>query len=314
MQLEAERLATAFLAGPWEATALYERAALVVGKRSRWLERLSHRIHAKGAAKGALQQRTVVEWIVGDRGFVQRCEYPDLAVNTAVWNERPTVRPVPGAPSTWRIPSIATAGELAAWLGITADELEWFAGRRDWRRRSPNERSRHYLYRAIKKRHGEIRLLEVPKHRLRKLQRQVLHRLLDEIPPPEAAHGFRSGRSIRSFAAPHADRRIVIRLDLRDFFPMIGAGRLLHIFLTAGYPETVSRLLTGLCTHTANADAIASLDLPLAQRRRLEAFYGRPHLPQGAPTSPALANLAAYRLDCRLTALAASMEANYTRY
>lgn len=43
-------------------------------------------------------------------------------------------------------------------------------------------------------------------------------------------------------------------------------------------------------------------------------LYGRPHLPQGAPTSPALANLAAFHLDCRLTGLARSVGAAYTRY
>jgi hypothetical protein len=37
-------------------------------------------------------------------------------------------------------------------------------------------------------------------------------------------------------------------------------------------------------------------------------------LPQGSPTSPALANLCAYRLDCRLSALAQKMGAQYTRY
>src|SRR5690606_23897215 len=39
-----------------------------------------------------------------------------------------------------------------------------------------------------------------------------------------------------------------------------------------------------------------------------------PHLPQGAPTSPALSNLIAHGLDRRLTGLAAAREATYTRY
>jgi RNA-directed DNA polymerase len=43
-------------------------------------------------------------------------------------------------------------------------------------------------------------------------------------------------------------------------------------------------------------------------------MYARPHLPQGSPTSPALANLCSYRLDCRLAGLAASAAARYTRY
>ena len=43
-------------------------------------------------------------------------------------------------------------------------------------------------------------------------------------------------------------------------------------------------------------------------------LYSRPHLPQGAPTSPALANLCTYRLDCQLSGLARSAHADYTRY
>jgi RNA-directed DNA polymerase len=39
-----------------------------------------------------------------------------------------------------------------------------------------------------------------------------------------------------------------------------------------------------------------------------------PHLPQGAPTSPALSNLCALHLDLRLDALAGSIGASYTRY
>jgi retron-type reverse transcriptase len=50
------------------------------------------------------------------------------------------------------------------------------------------------------------------------------------------------------------------------------------------------------------------------RRHQLWQTFGQPHLPQGAPTSPALANLCAYRLDCRLAGLARTTGANYTRY
>jgi hypothetical protein len=50
------------------------------------------------------------------------------------------------------------------------------------------------------------------------------------------------------------------------------------------------------------------------QIRAVRWLYGVPHLPQGGPTSPAIANLCAYRLDCRLFALARSARASYTRY
>ena len=48
--------------------------------------------------------------------------------------------------------------------------------------------------------------------------------------------------------------------------------------------------------------------------RDIRDLYRRPHLPQGAPTSPALANICMYRADCRLAGLARSAGAIYTRY
>jgi hypothetical protein len=72
----------------------------------------------------------------------------------------------------------------------------------------------------------------------------------------------------------------------------------------------VANALAQLCTHRTPRGVLSDQRIAPALARLLEMR----HLPQGAPTSPALANLSAYRLDCRLTALAAAAEANYTRY
>ncbi|MGH7136590.1 MAG: reverse transcriptase family protein [Pirellulales bacterium] len=310
----AERIATAFLAGRWEEEGLRQRGSLVVEDPGRWLPRLARRIHAKGAGLGALRKRQVVEWILRDPTFHLAVERYDVEVGVRVWDECPPMQPASGKPSSWRLPSIATVGALAEWLGIRVNELEWFGGFRRGRRSPTDGPLSHYRYRSIKKRHGEIRLLEIPKPRLRELQRQVLHRLLDYIPPHEAAHGFCPGRSVRSFAEPHARQRVVLRMDLADFFPTIRWRRVMAVFLTAGYPDSVAALLTGLCTNRVSTELWMSLDIPLAKRRRLDLLYSEPHLPQGAPTSPALSNLIAFRLDCRLAALAGSADARYTRY
>jgi retron-type reverse transcriptase len=175
---------------------------------------------------------------------------------------------------------------------------------------------RHYTYRWIAKKSGSWRLLETPKSRLKALQRQLLHELLDRISPHAAAHGYCRGRSIATFAAPHCGRRIVLRFDLRDFFPSVRESRIHALFRTVGYPREVARLLTGLCTNVVPDDVwpnglfLADRPLPLRDRKPFQI----PHLPQGAPTSPALANLCAYRLDCRLHGLAQTAGGQYTRY
>jgi hypothetical protein len=97
-------------------------------------------------------------------------------------------------------------------------------------------------------------------------------------------------------------------MDLKDFFPSISGPRIQTFFRAAGYPEWVADRLGGICT---NAVPRALFEAALSEER---AFYRRPHLPQGAPTSAALANICAYRLDCRLTGLAKSAGAEYTRY
>src|SRR5205807_10038055 len=147
-------------------------------------------------------------------------------------------------------------------------------------------------------------------------QRRILEHILCRIPTHPAAHGFVKGRSIKTFVAPHAGQRVVLRMDLRDFFPSLAGARIQAFFRTLGYPESVADLLGGICTNATPRDVWRGAKLtrdPVALWQARD-FYTRPHLPQGAPTSPALANLCFYRLDCRLAGLAKSAGSHYTRY
>ena len=191
---------------------------------------------------------------------------------------------------------LTTIGDLACHLHLSVSEIEWFA---DLHQRNPDQGPlQHYRYRWIPRKKGPPRLLMEPKESLKLTQRRILETILNDIPTHQAAHGFVRGRSIETFSKAHTKQRTVLRMDLASFFPSISFCRIAGVFRTFGYRPKVAHLLAGLCTHQPPP--------ALARMNR--------HLPQGAPTSPALANMTAYRLDCRLSGLAKSQGLKYTRY
>ncbi|MDB5350640.1 MAG: hypothetical protein JWN86_1887 [Planctomycetota bacterium] len=303
------------MAGPWQVSELVTRGRLALGHRRPWLDPLADRLLAAFGASRRPTSGRVAEFLVLDAGFLRACKRLSL-----VTRRRPDIPavmwPGPGQPSSWAVPPITSTTALADHLGVSPAELEWLADRFERERRSPIDAPRRYVYRWVAKRSGSSRLVEVPGRRLRAVQRRLLREIVDNIPSHDAAHGFRTGRSVRTYIEPHVGRRVVLKLDLLEFFPTITSAWVTALFLVAGYPEPVARLLAGLCTNS-----VPSLlwDASSAPSKRPEAWrarrlYQRPHLPQGAPTSPALANLIAYRLDVRLAGLAASAGASYTRY
>ena len=315
-QRQAARLiAAAFLGGPLD-DGVEARVASVTNASERAVRGLVARMIAHFGTKGRPREVRVRRFVWEDRGFQkfsskEGFECPrEVCPEDEFWPRE--MLPAAGAPRSWRVLPITTVGELAERLNLNANELGWFADGRGLERKVSEERLRHYRYRWIAKRDGSARLVEAPKQRLRSIQRFLLEKVLNAIPPHEAVHGFRKGRSIKTFAAPHAGRDVVLKLDLRNFFPSVTAARVRAIFLTTGYPESVAEVLTGLCTNSTPAGVIA--EAPTEKSFYLRKLYGQPHLPQGAPTSPAFANLCAFRLDSRLAGLAKAAGATYTRY
>lgn len=296
-----------------ETGGLHRRLHRALGRSWPWLGALTRELRSTfGDPPAAVDFPQIAAWI--DR-------FPPLAAACATSaTEKPLVRgyftrhPImtAGHPALPGLPLLATPGELADWLAMDADELAWFADPGGWRGRGDREATHHYRYRWQNKARGGQRLIEAPKPRLKAIQRQILDRILARIPPHPAAHGGIPGRSALSNAAGHTGRAMVLRLDLEEFFPRIGSGRARAVFTEIGYPRTCAQTLADLCSHrtppavlrtAANARGPAGLD-PLSGR----------HLPQGAPTSAALANLCAYRLDLRLAGAALACGGHYSRY
>jgi len=305
------------MAGEPTVEKIESRLSRALGVQWRWLRPLAERYIKSLSGQTRPRHREVAKFLLGDRGFSRAwLKYsPELWI--AEWLTEPErMQPVESA-AGWDIPAIVSAGALADWFSVSTEELEWFADLKGLGYRSVDRpKFAHYHYKVFIKRAGSIRLIESPKARLKELQRQILKMILDKIPPHRAVHGFCKGRSIKTFAAPHVGHRVVLRMDLQDFFPSISGARIQALFRTIGYPETVANLLGGICTNATPRNVWSEIvnDVGIRQIQEIRDLYRRPHLPQGAPTSPSLANLCFYRADCRLAKLAALVGATYTRY
>lgn len=142
----------------------------------------------------------------------------------------------------------------------------------------------------IPKKSGGTRKIEAPNDELKVIQLWIKENILDKFSVSQYAKGFVKGVSIYDNALQHTKKELVINIDLKDFFPSIGYNEVYKVFKYIGYTESVSKLLTNLCTNPYNV------------------------LPQGSPASPVMSNLVSLKLDKRLGCLAKKIGADYTRY
>lgn len=315
-QFVADVLARAFLAGESTLEGIVARGSRTLGRKWAWLRPLANRYLTVFNGPTRPRHREVVQFLLRNQGYQRACAKHSHELRIEQWiAESMQMRPAKAA-LRWNVPAIATTGNLAEWLGLNASEVDWFADLKGLVYKKNVPRLRHYHYRILAKDSGSIRLIEAPKKRLKELQRKILREILEKIPIHEAVHGFRKGRSIRTFVAPHVGQCVVVRIDLQDFFASLRAARIQTFFRTAGYPEDVADLLGGICTNAAPREVWKDVAFVVDQEHLREAreLYMQPHVPQGAPTSPALANLCFYRVDCRLAGLAKAAGAVYTRY
>jgi RNA-directed DNA polymerase len=309
-------IAGVFLSGEPTIPQIVAGASRTLGKSWLWLGPLAQRYLKMIAGRTRPRCREVVQFLLRDPGFKRAWSKHSQELSVKQWLTGPQKMQPVSAAENWGLPAIESVGALAEWFAVKPSELLWFADLKGIGYRRGQAKLRHYHYRILDKQDGNIRLIEAPKPRLKQLQRQILGQILERIPPHPSVHGFVKGRSVKTFVAPHVGQRIILRMDLRDFFPSFRAARVQTVFRTLGYPEPVADLLGGICTNAVPREVWNRPPggVDPCRWREARALYSRPHLPQGAPTSPALASICAYRVDCRLAGLAKSVGAQYTRY
>ena len=98
-------------------------------------------------------------------------------------------------------------------------------------------------------------MISAPLPRLKTLQRNILDRILAEVPIHPTAHGFVPERSVYTNAILHVGKSIVINMDLKDFFPTLTFKRVKGCFIHLGYSPKIATILSLLSTEANTVEA-----------------------------------------------------------
>lgn len=270
-----------------------KRAMLEDMRKARMAKAKLKREETKQRRETARKERAAAWAITKDQQIVYLGEEVSAGLNKVV----PDVAQL----QKFGLPVWADATALANAMGITIGKLRYLSFNRKVGRHT------HYQRFQIPKKSGGARTISAPMPQLKAAQHWILENILYKIKNDESAHGFVPGRSIVTNAAPHTGQDIVINIDLRDFFPSIEYKRVKGLFCKLGYAEQVATILALICTEP-------EVDEVLLDGRKYYVAKTARHLPQGAPTSPAITNLICYKLDRRFAGLAAKYGYAYTRY
>ncbi len=200
-----------------------------------------------------------------------------------------------------QLPVIHDLAALAVQSQLSREDLLWLCYHRQVATVD------HYTRFQIPKRKGGTRAIASPKPKLRQAQGWILEQILQKISVHEAAAAFLTGKSIVNNAERHLHKNLLLRIDLKNFFPSIKFYRVKGLFQSFGYNPGMATVLALICTDAARIGA------KLGDQKYFVAL-GERYLPQGACTSPTLSNIICRSLDHRLYKLAQSMNWTYSRY
>lgn len=153
-----------------------------------------------------------------------------------------------------------------------------------------NNIERNYKKYEIPKKDGSKRVIYEPSYFLKCIQKRILSNVLEGFKVSKYATAYVKGKSIKDNALLHLGKKILLKLDIKDFFNSISFMDVYNrCFLEEYFPKSVRILLTYLCTYNE-------------------------FLPQGAPTSSYISNLIMRNFDEKIGAFCGENNINYTRY
>lgn len=152
-----------------------------------------------------------------------------------------------------------------------------------------NHPEKYYEKKYILKKDGTKRVLLVPSNSLKSIQRNILNHVLKGLKVSKYACAYVPGKSLKDNVYAHVGQKIILKLDIKNFFQSITFDQLYSVLPNTIFPPSVKVLLLKLCTY-------------------------EDYLPQGAPTSPYLSNLVMKNFDNYIGEYCCRRNISYTRY
>lgn len=239
----------------------------------------------------------------------------DLGISQAVLNASVAASQAVVAINS-SLPPILTLKHLSYLTGVSYQYLRQIVSR--------NELNPYRIFR-IRKRptqegRAQFRVICVPDIKLAEVQQWISRNVLALGRPHSASTAFAPGSRLVDAVQPHCGSRWVVKVDVRRFFESVTEISAYRAFRHLGYQPLVSLELARLCTRVGHFSKLRRQRRWIRLAPRYVAKIGSyavhrlGHLPQGAPTSPMLANLTMCEADADLSKAAESFGMSYTRY
>ena len=153
-----------------------------------------------------------------------------------------------------------------------------------------NNIEKNYKVYKIKKRNGKYRTIYEPNSMLKQIQKKILINILNNKSIAKYAKAYYKGISLKDNAIPHINKKIILKLDIKNFFESISFLDVYNACFSIEYfPKSVGFILTYLCTYDN-------------------------HLTQGSPTSAYISNLIMKEFDEEIGNWCNINDISYTRY
>lgn len=182
--------------------------------------------------------------------------------------------------NTLGVPAIGTVEQLVEELSISKELLYFLT----------YQKKHCYYVKKIPKKDKTERILHVPSLSLKVIQKWILKEILEKIKVSEQAVAFVPKKNgLKENAEVHGKNLFLLEMDITNFFGTVREAQVYDLFCRIGYGQKVSAVLTHLCTYEG-------------------------YLPQGAVTSPYIANLVCFHMDARINGYCSRKDIVYTRY